>query len=168
MSILATIALKSGLPLIERLLSQKLGDANGALAGQVLGAIAARAGVPPEQIEALADSAPGRVIEAMREVERMSPELISLYAKELEAQVALMQSEQSGGAWQSAWRPAGMYLLAFLWLWNTVLLHIANAVFRIALPVLPFEQLIQLSGLYMGLYMGGHTVKDVVGKWVGK
>ena len=129
MSVLASIALKAGLPIVEKLLNRKLGDANGALAGQVLGAIATRAGVAPDALDALADSSPGRVIDAMREVERMSPELIELYAKELEAHVSLLQSEQQGPAWQSAWRPAGMYMLGFLWMWNSVILHIANAVF---------------------------------------
>lgn len=28
------------------------------------------------------------------------------------------------------------------------------------------HNLLQLSGLYMGLYMGGHTVKDIAVRWI--
>lgn len=164
---LATIALNAGLPVIEKILSKKLGDAGGQLVAETLRAIAERLHVAPDQLEVEAEANPGRVIDAMREVERMTPELTALYAAGLQGQFALLQAETAGPAWASAWRPAGMYLIGFLWLWNVVLLHVANAIWKIALPPVPFEQLIQLSGLYMGLYMGGHTVKDVVQKWVG-
>jgi hypothetical protein len=49
-----------------------------------------------------------------------------------------------------------------------MLLHVANAIWKIALPPMPWDQLIYFSGLYMGLYMGGHTVKDVVAKMVSR
>ena len=168
MNVLATLALQAGLPVLEKILSRKIGDAGGQLAGEAIRAIADRLHITPDAVEAEAETRPGAVIEIMREVERMTPEMTALYAAGLQGQFALMQAEMSGPAWVSAWRPAGMYLLGFLWLWNTVILHVANAIWKIALPPMPFEQLIQLSGLYMGLYMGGHTVKDVVGKWLSK
>ena len=37
----------------------------------------------------------------------------------------------------------------------------------LALPPVPFEQLFQLTALFSGLYMGGHTAKDVAGKVAG-
>jgi hypothetical protein len=169
MSALAAIALNAGFPIIEKILTRKLGAANGALANAVVEAIAARAGVPVNQLEAEQENKRGPIIEAMRDVERtVVPEQINLMLAENEARLAMFAAEQDGPAWVSAWRPAGMYVLGFLWLWNSVFLHVANAIWKTALPPMPFEQLIQLSGLYMGLYMGGHTVKDVIGKWVGK
>jgi hypothetical protein len=33
---------------------------------------------------------------------------------------------------------------------------------------MPFEHLMGISALYMSLYMGGHTIKDVAAKWIGK
>ena len=166
---LAEIALKAGFPLVQKILSGRIGDTDGRLAADVVEAIAARAGVTPAELDQVEETAPGRVIEAMRVVEAtVAPEKIALAMNEAEAQLLMFQAEQAGPAWVSAWRPAGMYMLGFLWLWNAVILHVANAFWRIALPPMPFEQLIQLSGLYMGLYMGGHTVKDVVQKWVGK
>lgn len=168
MSALASIALSAGLPIIEKILTRKLGDAGGQLATEVLAAIAERAKATPDQLDAIAESNPGQIIDAMRQVEAMSPEIVALYAAGVQGQFALLQAEQAEGGWKAAWRPAGMYLLGFFWLWNVVLLHVANAVWKIALPPVPFDQLLQVSGLYMGLYMGGHTLKDVAAKWGGK
>ena len=67
-----------------------------------------------------------------------------------------------------AWRPLGMYLIGFLWLWNVVLLHVANAIWKIALPPVEFAVLLQISAIYMGLYMGGHTVKATVQNFMKK
>jgi hypothetical protein len=166
--VLAQLALQSGLPIIEKLLSKKLGDKGGQLAAEVLRAIAGRAGVSPEGVEVLADTDTPRVLDAMREVEKQSPELIALYAAGVQGQFDLLQAEQGEPVWMRAWRPVGMYLILFFWLWNIVVLHVCNAVFKIALPPAPFDALGWLTGVYFGLYMGGHTIKDVIGKWVTK
>lgn len=168
MSPLIALALKSGLPSISKLLAKKIGDPEGQLATRVIEAIATRAGISPEGLSAAVEERPGLVIDAMREVERAAPELIEAYDRDLQLQLATLAAEQDEPVWMRAWRPAGMYLLGFLWLWNSVLLHVANAIWKTALPPMPFTDLIQLSGLYMALYMGGHTVKDVVKTWVAK
>lgn len=167
MAPLVALALQAGFPMVTAALQRKLGDKNGTLAADVLGSIAGRIGVAPDEVERIAGETPGRVIEAMREVERMTPELIALYTKGLEGQFALLQAELAEGGWQAAWRPLGMYFVIFLWLWQVVLLHVSNAVWKIALPPMPWEHLITFTGLYMGLYMGGHTLKDMVAKWAG-
>lgn len=168
MSVLAAMALQAGLPIIQKILSRNLGDQNGQLATQVIGQIAARAQVAPEALEAAAETNPGQIIDAMRAVEKESPTVLGLYAADLQLQLATLAAEQDEPLWARAWRPAGMYLIGFLWLWNAVILHVANAIWKTALPPIDTGTLIQLSGLYMGLYMGGHTVKDVVAKWVAK
>lgn len=155
--VLAGMALKAGMPVIEKLLTRKLGDAKGKLAAEVLGRIAGEARVEPHQLDELAAAEPGKILDAMRKVNAQAPDVLAIYA-----------ALQAEGGWKSAWRPAGMYMLGFLWIWNVVLLHVANAVWKTALPPVPFEQLIQLSGLYMALYMGGHTVKDIAAKWGAK
>ncbi len=168
MSALATLAIQLGLPVIEKILSRKVGDKNGQLATEIIQAIANRAGVSIDDLDGAADAGQPRVIDAMRDVERMSPEMISLYTVGLEGQFALLQAEQAAGGWQSAWRPGWMYLLGFFWLWNIVALHVLNAIYKIALPPMPYDILMGLTGIYLSLYMGGHTVKDVTAKWVGK
>jgi hypothetical protein len=168
-SVLVSLAVQAGLPLVEKILTRKLGPQNGALASDVIRAVASRAGAAPEELETLATTTPGRVIEAMRAVESGdAADKVALYVAETEARLAMFAAEQDGPVWVSAWRPAGMYLLGFLWLWNIVLLHVANAIWKIALPPVGFDVLVQISGLYMGLYMGGHTVKDLAAKWGAK
>jgi hypothetical protein len=168
MSALVALALQVGLPFVTAALQNRLGNEDGRLAGEVLARIATRTGIAPEAMEEEAARAPGKIIDAMREIEKASPELVQLYLSEVQASAALALAEREGPTWMSAWRPAGMYMLGFLWLWNTVLLHVANAIWKIALPPVPFDNLIQLSGLYMGLYMGGHTVKDLAAKFGGR
>ena len=168
LAILAPLALQAGLPVLEKILSRKIGDAGGNLAGEAIRAIAAQMKVEPDQIEAAVVDTPGRVIEAMRVVEQQSPELTALYAAGLQGQFALLQADAAEPLWARAWRPLGMYLIMFLWTWNIVLLHVANAIWKIALPPAPFDALGWLTGVYFSLYMGGHTIKDVIGKWVGK
>ena len=167
MSALAALALKSGLPLIRSILLNKLGDANGTLANNVLIAIAERAKVKPEELDTLAESDPPKALDAMRVVAEMTPELIALHVKGLEHQNALLMAEQEEGGWKSAWRPLGMYFVMVLWAWQVVILHVCNAIWKIALPPMPYDQLVTFTGLYMGLYMGGHTLKDMATKWVG-
>lgn len=166
MGALAALAASSGIQIIEQILSRKLGNVGGQLAGQVLAEIAKRAGVPVEQLEQVAQDNPGQVIDAMRGA-AASPEVVALYATGLQLQMAQLEAEKGEPVWMRAWRPGGMYMIGLLWLWNVIILHVLNAIFKIALPQMPFDQLVQLSGLYMGLYMGGHTVKDAVAKWMG-
>ena len=168
MSPLIGLAVQLGLPSIEKILSRKVGGKNGQLATEIVQAIANRAGVSVDDLDSAAEANQPRVVDAMRDVERMSPEMISLYTVGLEGQFALLQAEQAAGGWQSAWRPGWMYLLGFFWLWNIVALHVLNAIYKIALPPMPYDILMGLTGIYLSLYMGGHTVKDVAAKWVGK
>ena len=81
-------------------------------------------------------STPGRVMEAMREVEKMTPEIVAAYEADLRLSLATIEAEKGDPAWARAWRPGWMYLLGFLWLWNLVGLHMANAFWKIALPPL--------------------------------
>lgn len=163
---LIALAVEIGAPLIVKILGRKIGAENAELAGDVIGQIARRAGTTPDRLEDMVASDPDTVREAIAETERMAPEMVALYASGLEYQTAVLRSEETGPAWARVWRPAGMYLIGFLWLWNVVLLHVANAIWKIALPAMDLWILFQLSGLYMGLYMGGHTLKDFFShKW---
>lgn len=159
------LASQVGLPILRKILEDKIGTAGGGLAADVVEAVAGRVGVAPAHLDAYAESSPGAVIEAMREVERMAPEMVTLYASGLEYQLAVLSAEQGEPLWARAWRPGWMYLLGLFWFWNIVILHIANAVWRIALPPAPWDVLMSLTGVFMALYMGGHTLKDVAAKW---
>jgi hypothetical protein len=168
MSALIALAAQVGAPFVEKVLSQKLGKAGGALATEVVRTIADQAGVPPEALEGFAAEHPDVVRQAITDTEALAPEIIALHTAELDARQAIFELEKTEPVWVRAWRPLGMYGLGVLWFWNVIILHLANAFWKIALPPMPFEHLMGISALYMGLYMGGHTIKDVAGKWIGK
>jgi len=156
------VASQIGAPLIRQVLSSRIGTQNTELATSVVEAVSKRAGVGLPDLERFADENPTRMVDAVRETEAMMPEMVALYAQGLEGQFALLQSEQKGPWWGWAWRPFMMWLLAFLWLWNIVALHVANAIWKIALPPTDSATLLGLTSVYMALYMGGHTLKDFV------
>lgn len=167
MSALATLAGSAGLKIVEKIIANRFGDGAGQLAGDVLGAIADQVGVPVDQLDQAAEDQPAVVTRALQTVEERSPELIALYAAGLELQKTQLAAEAAEPRWMRAWRPAGMYLLGLFWLWSVIIVHVVNAAAGTALPPVPLDQLVQISGLYMGLYMGGHTIKDAMTKWAG-
>jgi hypothetical protein len=164
MSALIAMATQVGLPMVEAILARRLGPDNGRLAADVLGAVAKRAGVEPDGLEALVETTPGRVAEAMRDVEQMAPHIVAAYEADLRLSIATIEAEKGEPVWVRAWRPGWMYLLGFLWLWNLVLLHVSNAIWKIVLPPLPTTDLLALTGMFLALYMGGHTVLRLMGK----
>lgn len=161
-STLTALALQIGVPLISRVLTDRIGSGNAQLATDVVGAVARRLGVGVDEVEHIAAEDQPRVIDALRDTEANMPELIALHAQTVEHQFALLQAEQKGPWWGWAWRPFMMWMLAFLWLWSVIILHVCNAVWRIALPQPDLAVLFSLTSVYMALYMGGHTVKDWV------
>ena len=162
--ILLPLAARAGAPLIERLLSKAIGRNAAGLVADVVGTVAAQAGVTPEELPAKIQADPDAVEKALVEAEVEAPELLAVYAAGLEGQFSLLKREMREPLWTWAWRPAGMWGLGALWFWNVVLLHVVNAVFKIALPQMDLGDLFNLTALFLGLYMGGHTLKDVAGK----
>ncbi len=160
-SILAGMAADLGAPMVKRILQGKLGDTKGALAGQVIDRIAEAVGATPTTLDQVIADRPADVVEAITSAEREAPEMLASYAAGLEGQFALAQAEMAREHWISwAWRPAAMWGFGVLWFWNLVILHVANAYWKIALPQTDLSVLFQLNAVYMGLYMGGHTLKD--------
>lgn len=162
---LIALAAQVGAPLVEKILARRIGAGNAALARDVVGVIAETAGILPADIDRVAEEEPDRIGDAIREAEVNAPELIALHEGELAARQETYRMESGEPLWVRAWRPLGMYGLGFLWFWNLVLLHVANAIWKIALPPTDLSVLMQISALYMSLYMGGHTVKDLAEKW---
>ncbi|AEQ50768.1 hypothetical protein [Pelagibacterium halotolerans] len=162
---LLPMALDMGLPLVSKILEGKIGAGNAALVEGVVRSVADKAGVTPESLPEVIAASPDTIATALGAAEVMAPELIALYAQGLEHQTAIMKMEQAEPWWAWAWRPGMMYVFAFLWLWNLVILHVFNAWLKIALPPSDLWLLFQLNALYMTLYMGGHTLKDAMTKF---
>ena len=162
---LIALATQVGAPLIRQILSRQLGPANGQLAERVLSAVADRAGVPQPELGRFALSRPSDLEAALVDVEASVPALLPLQMAEAETRAALLMADASKGGWHAWWRPGWMYLLGLLWIWQVIGLHVLNAVFKIALPAAPWEYLMGVTAVITGLYMGGHTIKDVAKTW---
>lgn len=158
---LVVLAAQVGAGMVKDALTKKIGAANADLATDVLKTVAAHAGVAPEDLDAMAVSDPEKVKAAIAEAEKAMPEMIALYGAEVTARTDIIAGEADEPTWARVWRPLGMYVLMFLWLWNAIILHVANAIWKIALPPMDWATVLQLSALYMSLYMGGHTIKAV-------
>jgi hypothetical protein len=156
-AVILGMAAKIGAPIIKDIIEKRIGGATGDLAGTVIDAVVSKVGVPAEE---LASAPVGRLEEAVREVEQQTPELIALWAAGLKGQFDLLQAETKEGLWASAWRWGWMYLLAFLWLCAFLLFPVLKA-FGIALDPIDSATLMTLTGWFISLYMGGHTVKEI-------
>lgn len=171
-SILTTV----GAPFLKQIIEGVLPPPFNELGGVAIEVLADRLGVDIDQVPA------GKVPEAIVARYEANPGVAGAIIKELEADPAvilagveqqkatntLLLAEMKEPLWTWAWRPLGMYGLGFLWIWNIVILHLLNAVLKWALPPTDMWLLLQLSGLYMTLYMGGHTLKDFIAKkWGG-
>lgn len=156
-AVILGIAAKIGAPIIKSIIEKKIGGVSGDLAGAVIDAVAEKAGVAPDRLSAAPVS---KIEEAVREVEAEAPEMIALYEAGLKGQFELLQAELQEGFWQSAWRWGWMYLLAFLWVCAFLLFPVLKA-FGIALDPIDSATLMTLTGWFISLYMGGHTVKEI-------
>lgn len=161
---LISLAASVGAPLIQAVLERKIGSENAHLVTGLVEQIAEHAGLSRREVEQPSSAELPAIRDAIQVVEADVPEMIRVYEAELAAKAALFAAEAKEPLWIRAWRPLGMYGLGLLWLWNVMFLHIANAIWKIALPPMDLSILIQLSALYMSLYMGGHTVKAVMGR----
>ena len=146
-------------PRVKEILENKLGD-KGVLVGQVVEKIAQKAGVVPDELPKLGTDALQR---AIIDTEPETPELLAqLNAGQsiMVESIALDYQKEQWWAW--GWRPAWMWLLGFLWTYQLLLQPIVKAAFLPDLPQLASSDLLAVSGIYMTLYLGGHTAKKVL------
>lgn len=174
--IAATIALpiiletarKIGAPIIKSVLEKYVGktgaDIAGTAAEQIIDRVSDRAGTPVENLPDLPqDALEPAVIETER---KDAPEILAEWNRTLELSIEMQKAEMEAGGplWTWGWRPFWMWLLAFFWVWTLVLLPAANGLLDADIPPIDAGILMTLTGAYLALYMGGHTVKNVFGK----
>ena len=163
-SILLTAATDLAVPIIKKILGDKLGGAGGEIAGKVIDAISEKAGVSPE---ALPDLPPDDLQEAIVAAE---PEAADILMHHVEGQRLMNETLQAeldkgGPTWTWAWRPGWMWLLAFVWLYALILRPLTNAAFGASIEAIDLGILMTLTGVFTGLYMGGHTALRGIEKW---
>lgn len=156
-TILISVAAKVGAPLVKSILEKKIGGKTGELAADVIDKVAESLDVEPAAIPDLAASHPEHVEDAVKTVEADAPEMIELWTRGLDGQFALLQAEIREGPWQSGWRWGWMYFLGLLWAYALVL----QPLIRLRVPIDPIDigTLLTLTGWFLALYMGGHTLK---------
>jgi hypothetical protein len=167
-SILIKAATKVGAPIVKQLLEKQLGGAAGEIGGVIIDAIAGKAGVPADDLP----SGPAKELEAaVAATEAETPRLVATWVEQQREANRLMLAEldKSESWWTWAWRPAWMWFLGFLFLFRLVLVPIADAALGsdIAASV-DLSTMMTLTAWFMGLYMGGHTLKDLAVKWAGR
>lgn len=157
-SMLAGVAAKVGATTVKAILQKHLGNnLAGTLAGKVVDEIAVKAGVPVEELEMLPEKELGA---AIKETETVSPELIELWRQGVDGQFQLLQQDGNHGFFNVFWRAGWMYLLAGFWLWRIVIVPIIDAR-GFNIEAVDYAHLLTLTGWFMALYMGGHTLKEI-------
>jgi hypothetical protein len=82
------------------------------------------------------------------------------WTREFEAAVNLAVAETNRGGWYDAWRPLGSMLTLAMWTYGIFIAPFIHTVF--GLDVRPDMALVfQFTMTWLGLYMGGHTLKAV-------
>lgn len=156
-AVLIPIFAQIGAPILKGIIEKHVGGKAGDLAGTVIDAVAGKIGVEakPGAIEQAYENAPESVGKAIREVEQQnSAEWLNLHSKALEYQFGLLQAETKAGGLKDGWRWGWMYFLGILWAWQVI----GTA---LDLKVISISVLMQLTGWFIALYMGGHTLKEL-------
>lgn len=157
--ILIGVAAKVGAPIVKGILEKHVGPLAGSVAGDVIDAVAKNAGVD------ISTASPDALGAAVAATESETPEILAQWVASQklanDLQLAEMAKDET---WTWAWRPAWMWLLAFLWTYALVLRPLVNASLGASIEGLDLSLLMTLTGAYLALYMGGHTIKDVFGR----
>lgn len=171
-AILAGIATKIGAPIVKGLLEQFIGGKGAAIGGTIIDAIAGKAGVPADELASVPEA---QLEQAVRQVERETPELILAWNEQQRQAHDLMRAEMEAGPfWSWAWRPGGMYLLGFFWLLYVLIYPSLNLFLRLFGSSASLETLVDVatlmtvSGGFITLYMGGYTALRGIEKWKGQ
>ena len=166
-SILLGAASELAVPVIKKILGDKLGGTGGEIAGKVIDAIAERAGVSPEEIPDLP------TVDLQEAIVAAEPAAADILMHHVESQRLMNETLQAeldkgGPTWTWAWRPGWMWLLAFVWLYALILRPLTNAAFGASIEAIDLGILMTLTGVFTGLYMGGHTALRGIEKWKGE
>lgn len=157
-SVLIAAAGKIGAPLVAGILTNRLDGRDSPLADAVVDKVAARLGVAPAEIPTVE---PQRLEEAVMVAELAAPEWIALWQHGLDRQFGMLAADTKEGFWASFWRWGWMYLLAIFWIWRIIVLPVVAGAFAVRIEAVDYAVLMTLTGWFMSLYMGGHTIKEL-------
>jgi len=90
----------------------------------------------------------------------------------------LLMAQMKQPGWRSDWLPAWQWFLMAAWAWTIFVAPVANAVIRIStgqsaaeapsVNLIDVAILVTLTGLFLSLHMGGHTILELMrNQWGG-
>ena len=146
------------------ILAGAIGGPAGAVAANVGRQMARELGVnTPDEVAHKIKSDP-QSVQKLRHFEELSADQLALMTQEQGTMAQILARDAKRGGFWDAWRPATMWLIAFCWAWSLVLVHLLNGLTEMRMPVPPMDTLLAFTGIYMALYMGGHTALRALGK----
>lgn len=164
-AILGPILIKAGAPLLKRVLEQEVGGIAGQAGSVVIDSIGAALGVPPtaDAIEKAHKADPATVEATIRSVETSKDWVayLTLATANRDEMIEREDSRESFFSW--GWRPAMSWLVIFLFGWAMVLVPLLNAAFAAGLVPPSTNDILQFAGIWLVIYGGGHTVKEIWG-----
>lgn len=164
MSAIAAILLDAAaglaVPIVKKILGDKLGGAGGKVAGELIDTIADKIGVTPADIPEIARTDPDRVEAAIVAAEPVAAELV-LAAADLQRAGNEQLLSKDRPKWVDGWQ----WFLMFLWGVNGPGVMLANAITGAALERMPWDNLMYLTIAYQTWNMGGHAISGWLKTW---
>lgn len=162
---LGKILIKAGTPILKRVLEQEVGGTAGQIGSVVIDSIGTALGVEPtaEAIVAQHEAEPSLVEQTVRDVE-VGRDWVKYLAEATASRDKLLEREDARDSFFSwGWRPAMSWLVIFLFGWAMVLVPLANSIFGAALIAPATTDILQFAGIWLVIYGGGHTAKEIFG-----
>lgn len=164
-AILGPILIKAGAPILKAALEKEVGGTAGKVGSVVIDALSTALGVDPtpEAIEQAHRVDPVKTETIIKEVEN-GPEAFDFLKVALAYQQTIVADENTKGFFAWGWRPAMSWLVIFLFGWSMVLVPVVNAALHATVAAPSMDAIVQFSGMWLVIYGGGHTIKEVWGK----
>lgn len=174
---LESILLDLGAPILAKVIGQRFGQDAGDIAAVGVKALADALGVEPTRaaVEAAVTAGQPSTGPKVAAAEAEMPDLLLAQAElqraanvqQQQSNALLLAAMDKGPPWTWSWLYAWQWFLMFLWAWTLVLVYLANAALRLTgdgagLPAPDIASLLTLTGLYLSLHMGGHTILELM------
>lgn len=174
---LENILIDLGAPILAKVIGQQFGPEAQGYAQIGIDTLSEVLGVEPtrEAVETAVVAPTPAVAAQVAQAEAKMPDVLLAEAEKMRAgNQQQMQSNEllkaamdKGPLWTWAWLYVWQYVLMFFWFWTLIGVYFGNAALRLAgtagaMPAPSIVDLLTLTGLYLGLHMGGHTVLELM------
>jgi hypothetical protein len=167
-ALLIPILAEIGVPILKNLIQRNVkSDSGKVVLDTVVETVAKKIGVEatPEAIAKEYAERPEHTTAGIKEVEiEQADSFLEFLSPATAARDAMLARDDTKSFFAWGWRPAMSWLVIFLFGWAMVLLPLINAAFKSTIPAPRTEDILQLAGIWLVIYGGGHTLKSVFNK----